>query len=276
MTLTTNNFSFDIKTNDFHSINKRFLLQPLSIRVQPTQHGCRVLLNTKEAFESTISHLAEAVQETLIRRAVEGIFDKRGGRSDWANERLLPRLCMSDMDFPWFKALTADLTEHATQAIREGEALKLDAYTRFGSQSIQRQIQLYASELEELTFYGVIERTLSAIGDDLPNHVVPNGEHIEIVGTPDNMTFFANDNEIINSQDISEGIADIYASEVYEPSSPRFKEAQFYTYTLLMMGRWGVQRWLVPDGVMQRLDIYRERLDIPVIIETMVPQNTAL
>lgn len=276
MTQTLNDFSFDIKTKDFQSLNKRLLLQPLSIRVQPTADGCRVTPKDKDALKYIVRHLAETVQETLIRQAVERTFSKRGAHPQWASERLLPRLCLSDMDFPWFGALLDDLSKHAVDAIHDGGALKLDAYTHFGSQAIQKQIQLYASELEELTFYGVIEKTLSAMGDDSPSHVVPDSEHIELVGTPNNMTFFANDNEIINTQDISAGIADIYAGEVYQPESERIKEAQFYTYTLLMMGRWGAQRWVVPETIMQRLDIYRERLDIPVIVETMIPHDTAL
>lgn len=271
-----NPITLHINTSDFNSINKRLLLQPMTIKACSTPQGGTVQVADEEGVAAVVTHLAASLQEHLLTEAIKQTFANKGAYPEWAPARLIPRLNVTDIDAPWTRALADDISRYVREAIASNQPFKFDAYSRFGSQAVQQQMKLYAGELEELTFYGIVERTISAIIKDSPAHDVPSAESVKLVQTASGISYQADGYELFHTSDFIEEVANVYAEEVYFPDSNRLKEAQFFTYTLMVMSRWAIKRWEVPSSVFERLDMYRERLDIPVLIEEIIEPASAV
>lgn len=261
-----------IHTSHFKQLNKRLLLQPLTLKAVETPDGCRVTYKDNVGKEALLTHVLAFANDTLVATVIDAVFCEKGAYPDWARSRLVPRLATQDRAYPWDAALKQELAYYLSLALLDEKPFKLDAYLQFSTAPIRAHIYTFASELEELTFYGAIERTLSIISVDAPIHDVPTAHQIEIVGSPTDMVFLLEQDasgmqrEIVNTADFEADIANLYAETLYKPDSTRYKEAQFYTYTLMMMARWNIRQWVVPEELFETLETYRSRLDIPIVI----------
>lgn len=263
-----------IHTNNFEDLYKRLLLQPITFKVIRTDTGCEVEITSKEGVTHLINHLSNFIHEKITSKAINDVFTEQGAYPDWAKTRLTPKLSLDKMESPWKERIKEYFKKYVNDAIEQNKPLKLDAYMTFATSDVQAMATVFGEELEDITFFGVIERTVSALEiDDFPSHSVPSEISIELQGISTEMKFLTEPNEegiqseVVNTDDFVRGVANLYAESVYFPDSKRYKEAQFYTYTLLMMKRWSVTKWLVPTEVYGPLERYRSRLDIPSIIE---------
>lgn len=272
--MTTKDLTINLHTNDFENIYKRLLLQPITFKVVETDYGASITMDSKDGVEHLITHLTNYIHEEVTAIAINDAFVKQGAYPDWANTRLIPRLNLNEMDTKWKLQIEEDVRAYVQNALTLNEPLKLQAYLTFGAEDIRKQASVLGYELEEITFFGIVERTFSALEiDDIPDHAVPTDISIELVGDADNMKFLTEPDEngeqlvVIQTDDLVAGVANLYAESVYLTDTRRYKEAQFYTYTLLMMERWGITSWVVPESVYQTLETYRRRLDIRTTIE---------
>lgn len=276
MSITKHNH-IKIATKNFKKLYKRLLLQPITFNVSESEDGCIVELTGQDrdkAVHDLITHLTNTVHDIITNEAITKAFIEKDAYPEWANARLTPKLGFDEMETSWKEDIRKDLEKYVIDSLENGKELKLDAYLLFGTQASKAPAKEFGKSLEEVAFYGVIERTISALEiENIPEHDVPSEGSIELVGSTTNMKFLTepdmegNQSEVVHTDDFVTGVANLYAESIYVPGSDRYKEAQFYTYTLMMMKRWNIQRWIVPSGIYETLENYRKRLDIPVLIE---------
>lgn len=276
--MTTIKKTIKIHTNNFKDLYKRLLLQPITFNVTKTDDGCSIELagdDYEKSVSSLVTHLTNTVFEAVTNEAISEAFIDKDAYPEWASARLAPKLGFDEMDASWKVHIRKDIERYVEQALETDKAIKLDAYILFGTQDSKVPAKEFGEQLEEVAFYGIIESTISALEiESLPEHEVPSGNSIELVGNTTKMKFLSEPNdegvqsEVVHTDDFVTGVANLYAESVYFPGSDRYKEAQFYTYTLMMMKRWNINRWIVPNNVYETLEGYRKKLDIPVIIET--------
>lgn len=259
--------------DEFNMLYKRLLLQPISFDVLKTDDGGVVVINEEGKVGDLTKHLVDTTVELLFINAVYEVFSERGIHNAWTKHKLIKHLDLDEMDQNWFTQVNEDVAAYLENSIENDSPLKLSAYMQFGAVSVKKEMIKYAKMMEELVFENVIIKSVTSSDlQDIPAHEVPSTDAIEVLGSATDMLFVTKPNsegeryQIIDTSELVNGMPNVFSGLIYNGNSERYKEVQFYTYTLSMMKRWDIEEWFVAGTVYSTLERFRQKIDIPVLI----------
>lgn len=263
----------EIHIDEFNTLYKRLLLQPISFDVVETVDGCVVNINPEANKKDLVRHISDTVVELLLKDIVMDTFSLAGVYPEWTRHRLITNFTTDDVNGAWTKAISEDIGNYLNESIESGQPLKLSAYMEFGAVEVKRKIKEYAKKMEDVVFESIIMKTLNSYHwDDLIEHDVPTNGVVEVHNSGNNTYLITATNSnhkpalAISTSELPDDVFSIYSELIYHSDSQRYRDITLYTYILLMMKRWGVSEWLIPKSIYEPIEDYRRKLDIPVLI----------
>lgn len=263
----------EIHIDEFNALYKRLLLQPISFDVVETIDGCIVSMNPDAEKKDLAKHISDTIVELLLKGIVMDTFSSSGVYPEWTRHKLIKNFGTDESSDVWSSAINKDINNYLDESIDSKQPLKLSAYMDFGAAEIKEEMRMYASKMEDLVFESIVMKTLNSYHwDDLIEHEVPTNGTVEVHNSGNNtylVTVTDKNNKpafVVNSSELPDGIFGIYSELIYHSDSQRYEDITLYTYILLMMRRWSVKEWLVPDSIYGPIEGYRRKLDIPVLV----------
>lgn len=247
-----------VHASGFNNLYKRLLLQPVSFSVCTREYGGDVTINDVFEIDSLVDHITIFISEKIFHDAMLDELNKLGVSNLWTKHKIINKLTYKSMGNDWYQEIKDDMAFYVEDSIDKNTPLKLSAYTEFGALEITLTVRKFARAVERLLFEGLIKDSVQNYLDseDTPRKgTVFN--NIIIEGCPLDATYYtmihSKKEEFMSSVDISKDSLEVISEIVYQMNSDRYKEVQFYMYTLILMHRWEVDVWEVTDKMYDNL-----------------------